>query len=151
MNCKLHFLVIKSKPRQSRQYYSLHFDISGNSISNDLVFDWTQKNEIVVVSVLVGPGHDNRTVNIHTEPTRLSVSLLDGRKFSTKLYETIVPEGTSISFKGPRCIIKLLKNDPNIEWLQLEVRMIIQELLFCVSHLVFLHYFTSAIECSAWT
>lgn len=91
-----------------------------NSISNDLVFDWTQKNEIVAVSVLVGPGHDNRTVNIHTEPTRLSVSLLDGRKFSTKLYETIVPEGTSISFKGPRCIIKLLKNDPNIEWLQLE-------------------------------
>lgn len=113
-----------------RYNFKLWFDISGNSISNDLVFDWTQKNEIVAVSVLVGPGHDNRTVNIHTEPTRLSVSLLDGRKFSTKLYETIVPEGTSISFKGPRCIIKLLKNDPNIEWLQLEVRMISQDHFF---------------------
>ncbi|XP_068242190.1 ubiquitin carboxyl-terminal hydrolase 19-like [Palaemon carinicauda] len=91
-----------------------------NSISNDLVYDWNQKNEFVTVSVLVGLGHDNRTVSVHTEATRLTVSLSDGRKFSTRLYESVVPEGTSISFKGPKCSIKLLKNDPQIHWLQLE-------------------------------
>ncbi|KAK7077081.1 Ubiquitin carboxyl-terminal hydrolase 19 [Halocaridina rubra] len=91
-----------------------------NSISNDLVYDWNQKNELVTVTILVGNGHDNRTVNIDTEPTRLSVNLLDGRKFSTRLYEKVVPDGTSVSFKGPRCSVKLIKFDPQITWPQLE-------------------------------
>lgn len=91
-----------------------------NSISNDLVYDWSQKNEFVIVSVLVGQGHDNRTVDINSDETSLAVSLTDGRKFSTLLYESIVPEANSVSYKGTRCIIKLLKNDPKIHWPHLE-------------------------------
>ena len=75
----------------------------------------------MTVSLLVGAGHDNRTVNVNTEATKLTVTLTDGRKFSTRLYESVVPEGTSVSFKGARCLVKLLKNDPQIHWLQLEV------------------------------
>ncbi|KAG7172887.1 Ubiquitin carboxyl-terminal hydrolase 19-like [Homarus americanus] len=92
----------------------------GNSVSNDLAHDWMQKNEFVIVSVWVGQGHDNRTVNINTDETELTVSLPDGRKFSTQLFETVLPEATSMSYKGARCIVKLLKSDPNIHWPHLE-------------------------------
>lgn len=74
------------------------------------------------MSVHVGQGHDNRTVNINTDTTQLAVSLSDGRKFSTQLCETVVPEATSVSYKGARCIVKLLKNDPTINWPHLEVK-----------------------------
>lgn len=91
-----------------------------NSISNDLAHEWSQKNEFVIVSVWVGEGHDNKTVNINTDRTRLAVSLPDGRKFSAQLYETVEPEAVSVEYEGARCNVKLLKTDPNIYWPHLE-------------------------------
>lgn len=79
----------------------------------------------MIVSVTVGHGHDNRTVNINTDESTLGVSLTDGRKFSVQLYAAVVPEATSVSYKGPRCIIKLLKHDNTIHWPHLEVRQFI--------------------------
>ncbi|KAK3877709.1 hypothetical protein Pcinc_017596 [Petrolisthes cinctipes] len=92
-----------------------------NSISCELAHDWSQKNEFVTVSVIVGHGHDNRTVNINTDETTLAVSLAEGRKFSAQLFAPIVPEATSVTYKGPRCIIKLLKHDNTVHWPHLEV------------------------------
>lgn len=95
---------------------------AGNSISQDLTYDWSQKGEGGVnVSVVVGPGQDNRTVDIRTDETSLALYLTDGRKFSTQLYGEVVPGATSVMYKGPRCIIRLQKRDPSLHWPQLEV------------------------------
>ena len=97
----------------------------GNSLSNsDIVFDWNEKDEFVNVSLLVGGHHNKANVNVLSEPQFLKVSFSDGRKFSTKLYEKIQEDCTEISFKGPRCVVKLLKYNPDIHWKSLEVRVV---------------------------
>ena len=73
------------------------------------------------MSILVGNGHDNKSVNVNSYSQNLEVSLTDGRKFSTDLFDKIEEEATNVTFKGPKCIIRLLKNDPNVTWDSLSV------------------------------
>ena len=77
------------------------------------------------VAVVVGPGQDNRTMDICTDETSLAIHLKDGRKFSTQLYSEVVPGATSVTYKGQKCIVRLQKKEPNLQWPQLEVCVMI--------------------------
>lgn len=81
----------------------------------------------MTVVVVVGTGQDNRTVDIQTDETSLAVCLTDGRRFSTQLYGEVIPGATSVTYKGQRCIVRLQKRDPSLQWPQLEVCMAVGE------------------------
>ena len=77
------------------------------------------------MTVFIGTGHDNKSVDVQTEEQELTVSLNDGRKFQVQLYEKILPDKTLVNFKGPRCQVTMKKEDSKIHWPSLEVNCII--------------------------
>lgn len=73
-----------------------------------------------------------------TDDKELTLQFLDGRKLQIPLYDRIVPDTTSYNFKNYRCIIKLLKHDPTIEWPFLDVSINNDHIVELVQNLVLL-------------
>ncbi|KAF2361453.1 Zinc finger MYND-type [Trinorchestia longiramus] len=87
-----------------------------NSVNSDVLHDWSQKGSWVIISIITSSNHDENKAQVDVEPNYVGVTLADGRRFSTKLYSKVEPEGCEKLQKGSKFILKLMKHDPDLHW-----------------------------------
>lgn len=85
-----------------------------------LKHDWSQTHAEVSATLDVGFPVDSNQVTLECTDCQCSVTLPDGRQWQCELYAPVVAECTSLVQKSKRVVVKMVKQDPNIDWQQLE-------------------------------
>lgn len=87
-----------------------------------LKHDWSQTRSEVTTTLDVGVALDSNQVVLKCTENQCSVTLPDGRNWECELFAPVVPECTSLIHKSKKLVVKMLKQDPSIDWRQLEKR-----------------------------
>ncbi|XP_037554313.1 ubiquitin carboxyl-terminal hydrolase 19-like [Dermacentor silvarum] len=85
-----------------------------------LKHDWSQTHAEVSATLDVGFPVDSNQVTLECTDCQCSVTLPDGRQWQCELYAPVVAECTSLVQRSKRVVVKMVKQDPNIDWQQLE-------------------------------
>ncbi|XP_077547495.1 ubiquitin carboxyl-terminal hydrolase 19-like isoform X2 [Haemaphysalis longicornis] len=82
--------------------------------------DWSQTHSEVSATLDVGFPVDSNQVTLECSDCHCSVTLPDGRQWQCELYAPVVADCTSLVHKSKKVVVKMLKQDPSIDWRQLE-------------------------------
>lgn len=82
--------------------------------------DWSQTHSEVSATLDVGFPVDSNQVTLECSECHCSVTLPDGRQWQCELYAPVVADCTSLVHKSKKVVVKMLKQDPSIDWRQLE-------------------------------
>ncbi|XP_037071195.1 ubiquitin carboxyl-terminal hydrolase 19-like [Pollicipes pollicipes] len=79
--------------------------------------EWRDGDSEVRVTLFTGPlvGGAGR-VRFTCSEQRVQVTLPDGRRWSSRLFATVLPDGSDFQYKGGKVLLRLLKLDPKVKW-----------------------------------
>ncbi|XP_064487275.1 ubiquitin carboxyl-terminal hydrolase 19-like [Ornithodoros turicata] len=88
-----------------------------------LKYDWSQTRSEVSIVLDVGASVDSNQVSLKSTEDHCSVTLPDGRHWDCDLFARVVPDCASLAQKAKKITVKMVKEDPNVTWKQLEKEM----------------------------